>query len=135
MHSLTRSCASFETAALRPPQDEVSLWDTETILILRSRAKHGVSKDARLSCKPVSASSRLLRGRRLGRAEMRVVGVVDERFVTFGRQVIGEIERALDVAAPGFPGCFVHHLDAVPVRVADIEAVGHGVVDPAVEPV
>src|SRR5258708_2845246 len=46
--SLDEGCASFETRPMGAPQDEViSLMPSGTDLILRSRARRGVSKDAR----------------------------------------------------------------------------------------
>ncbi len=64
---------------------------------------------------------------------MLVVGVIGEGLVAFRRQSLGIIERALNVVAPHLARQFVQHLDAVAVRVADIEAVGHAVIDPAME--
>src|SRR5437764_12719977 len=76
---------------------------------------------------------RLLRGGRRGPAEMRVMRVVGEGRLALGRQILDEIERALDVVAPDLARQFVQDLDPVAVGITDIEAVGHAVIDPAVE--
>src|SRR5258706_448534 len=80
-----------------------------------------------------TAVVRLLRRWRFRRSEMLVVGVIGEGLVAFRRQSLGIIERALNVLAPHLARQFVQHLDAVAVRVADIEAVGHAVIDAAME--
>ena len=45
----------------------------------------------------------------------------------------GEVQRGVDVAFPHFARQFVQQLDAVAVRIVDVEAVGHAVLDAAVE--
>src|SRR5216684_4436074 len=95
----------------------------------RAEREFGVAVDERNT----GAGWWLLRRGCLRLAEFRVVGVVDKGFVAFGRHRLGVVERALDVLAPYLARQFVQHLDAVAVGVADVEAVGHAVIDPAVE--
>src|SRR3984885_7022091 len=63
----------------------------------------------------------------------RLVDLVDQRRVAFGRQVLGVVERGVDIAFPHVARQLVEQLDAVAVGVADIEAAGHAVIDPALE--
>src|ERR1700741_3195221 len=69
----------------------------------------------------------------LGGAEHRVVRIVNEGLVAFGRHGLGVVDGALDVVAPDLARQFVQHLDAVAVRIDDVEAVRHAVVDAALE--
>src|SRR6516162_7657795 len=91
---------------------------------------------------PVSgASTRSLPAAELGsacrwllfRAKHRVISIVDKGLVAFGRQLLGMAEGALDIVAPDLARQLVKDLDAIAVRVADVEAVGHAVIDAAVK--
>src|SRR6516165_8458550 len=91
---------------------------------------------------PVSgASTRSLPAAELGsacrrllfRAKHRVIGIVDKSLVAFGGQLLGMAEGALDIVAPDLARQLVKNLDAIAVRVADVEAVGHAVIDAAVK--
>ena len=63
----------------------------------------------------------------------RAVGAVDQRFGTLARQVLEPVDRAVDVVFPHLARQFVEELDAVAVRVVDVDAVRHAVIDPPVE--
>src|SRR6516164_5229048 len=73
------------------------------------------------------------RRRLLFRAKHRVIGVVDKGLVAFGGQLLGMAEGSLDVVAPDLARQLVKNLDAIAVGVADVEAVGHAVIDAAVK--
>src|SRR5215471_20481940 len=65
--------------------------------------------------------------------EARHIGTVAESFSTFGRQLLGVIQGAVNVALPNFTRQLVEQLDAITVGIMNIKAVGHTMVDPAIE--
>src|ERR1700730_5493522 len=67
--------------------------------------------------------------RRLLPAEARGVGAVDRRLGTLARQVFEPVDTGVDVVFPHFARHLVEELDAVAVRVVDVDAVGHAMVD------
>ena len=56
-----------------------------------------------------------------------------EEFLALGRQGLEVVDPGIDVALPHLARQFVKQLDAVAVRVVDVDAVGHAVIDPHVE--
>src|ERR1700737_726594 len=70
---------------------------------------------------------------RLLPAEARGVGAVDQGLGTLARQVFEPVDTGVDVVFPHLARHFVEELDAVAVRVVDVDAVGHTMVDPPVE--
>src|SRR5712671_3933854 len=70
---------------------------------------------------------------RLLPAEARGVGAVDERLGTLARQVLEPVDTGVDVVFPQLARHLVEELDAVAVRVVDVDAVGHAMVDAPVE--
>src|SRR6202022_3676449 len=70
---------------------------------------------------------------RLLPAEARGVGAVDQRLGTLARQVFEPVDTGVDVVFPHLARHLVEELDAVAVRVVDVDAVGHAMVDPPVE--
>src|SRR5215472_8313309 len=69
----------------------------------------------------------------LSDAEARRVDAVDQRFRALGRQGFSPIDRAVDVVLPHLARQLVKELDAVTVRVVDVDAVRHAVVDAPIE--
>src|SRR5215469_18284140 len=63
----------------------------------------------------------------------RLLDLVDQRGFAFGRQVLGPVERSVDVVFPHLAPQFVEQLDTVAVGVANIDAARHAVIDPAFE--
>src|SRR5437588_3115079 len=61
--------------------------------------------------------------------EDRGVGAVDEGFRALGWQVFEIVDCALDIVFPHLARQFVEEFDAVAVRVVDIDAVRHAMVD------
>src|ERR1700730_6242995 len=70
---------------------------------------------------------------RLLPAEARGVGAVDERLGTLARQVFEPVDPGVDVVFPHLARHLVEELDPVAVRVVDVDAVGHAMVDAPVE--
>src|SRR3984893_3625737 len=70
---------------------------------------------------------------RLLPAEARGVGAVDERLGTLARQVFEPVDTGVDVVFPHLARHLVEELDAVAIRVVDVDAVGHAMVDAPVE--
>src|SRR5258706_6493507 len=64
-----------------------------------------------------------------GNAELRYVDLVDQRLGTFGRPLLGIVQGGIDIVLPILPRQFVEQLDAVAVRIVDVDAVGHAVID------
>src|SRR5215471_3704173 len=72
--------------------------------------------------------------RRCGLAEGRyTLSAVLKSLRTFGGEVFHVVQRALNIVLPDVLGQVVHELDAIAVGIVDVEAVGHAVLDPAVE--
>src|SRR6266446_3741132 len=70
---------------------------------------------------------------RLLPAEARGVGAVDQGLGTLARQVFEPVDTGVDVVFPHLARHLVKELDAVAVRVVDVDAVGHAMVDAPVE--
>src|SRR3984893_1257158 len=70
---------------------------------------------------------------RLLPAEARGVGAVDQGLGTLARQVFEPVDTGVDVVFPHPARHLVEELDAVAVRVVDVDAVGHAMVDAPVE--
>src|ERR1700730_4441253 len=70
---------------------------------------------------------------RLLPAEARGVGAVDERLGTLARQVFEPVDPGVDVVFPHLARHLIEELDTVAVRVVDVDAVGHAMVDAPVE--
>src|SRR5690242_9598466 len=65
------------------------------------------------------APASLLRSRFV--AECRAIGAIHQRRLALGRQVLDPVQGLVDVAFPHFARQLVEELDAVPVRVGDVE--------------
>src|SRR5262249_7401868 len=63
----------------------------------------------------------------------RVLEVVLERGLALGRQYLEVVEPGIDIAFPHLPRQFVEQLHAVAIGIADVDAVGHAVVDAPME--
>src|SRR5262249_5379496 len=61
------------------------------------------------------------------------LGAVREGLDALGRQLLGVIQRRVDIALPDLTRQLVEQLDAVAVGIVDVEAVGHTMVDTAIE--
>src|SRR6266436_2195474 len=70
---------------------------------------------------------------RLLPAEARGVGAVDQGLGTLARQVFEPVDPGVDVVFPHLARHLVEELDAVAVRVVDVDAVRHAMIDPPVE--
>src|ERR1700730_11524002 len=66
---------------------------------------------------------------RLLPAEARGVGAVNQGLGTLARQVFEPVDAGVDVVFPHLARHLVEELDAVAVRVVDVDAVGHAMVD------
>src|SRR4029077_10439972 len=66
-------------------------------------------------------------------AEARGVGAVDQGLGTLARQVFEPVDTGVDVVFPHLARHLVEELDAVAVRIVDVDAVGHAMVDAPVE--
>src|SRR5712672_338545 len=64
-----------------------------------------------------------------GNAELRHIDLVDKRFGTFGWPLLRIVQRSIDIVLPSFPRQFVEQLHAIAVRIVDVDAVGHAVID------
>src|SRR6202035_1258209 len=71
--------------------------------------------------------------RRRGLPEGWGVGPVDQGFGAFGRQGFPPIDRALNIVFPHLARQFVEKFDAVAVRIVDIDAMRHAMVDAPIE--
>ena len=58
-----------------------------------------------------------------------VVRPIDQRVGAFGRERLREVLRAVDVVLPHLARQLVEDLDAVPVGIRDVHAMGHAVID------
>src|SRR6266404_73553 len=93
-------------------------------------------RGASLSPLARGAGLRGLFGRGDGRllpAEARGVGAVDQGLGSLARQVFEPVDTGVDVVFPHLARHLVEELDAVAVRVVDVDAVGHAMVDAPVE--
>src|SRR6516225_11070132 len=84
-----------------------------------SKAADPAGKNPLLTCFGLFRRSR----RGFLSAEARGVGAVDQGFGTFGRQVFEPVDTGVDVVFPHLARHLVEKLDAIAIRVIDIDAV------------
>src|SRR5206468_5549150 len=114
------------------PQTSINppLWGFAT-----ARAPRADASPATADCRPNWPQTGLFRRRcrwfRL--AEARGVGAVDQGFGTLARQVFEPIDTGVDIVFPHLARHLVEELDAVAVRVVDVDAVRHAMVDAPIE--